>query len=69
MHPDADLPASGADRRDGRLGGGKLNEAKDILAYELTKLVHGDEEADKARQASKALFSGAGDASHMPTTG
>ena len=48
--------------------GAKLNEAKDILAYELTKLVHGDEEADKARQASKALFSGAGDASHMPTT-
>ena len=48
--------------------GAKLNEAKDILAYELTKLVHGDEEADKARQASKALFSGAGDAAHMPTT-
>ena len=48
--------------------GAKLNEAKEILAYELTKLVHGDEEADKARQASKALFSGAGDAAHMPTT-
>ena len=48
--------------------GAKLNEAKDILAYELTKLVHGDEDADKARQASKALFSGAGDAAHMPTT-
>ena len=48
--------------------GAKLNEAKDILAYELTKLVHGDEEADKARQASKALFSGVGDAAHMPTT-
>ena len=39
-----------------------------FLPLELTKLVHGDEEADKARQASKALFSGAGDAAHMPTT-
>src|SRR5574344_2035706 len=38
--------------------GAKLNEAKDILAYELTKLVHGDEEADKARNASKAMFGG-----------
>ena len=44
--------------------GAKLNEAKDILAYELTKLVHGDEEADKARSASKAMY-GAGDASQL----
>ena len=48
--------------------GSQLNEAKDILAYELTKLVHGEEEAEKARAASQALFSGAGDAEHMPTT-
>ena len=48
--------------------GAQLNEAKDILAYELTKLVHGEDEAEKARQASKALFSGAGDTEHMPTT-
>ena len=48
--------------------GAQLNEAKDILAFELTKLVHGEEEADKARAASRALFSGAGDAEHMPTT-
>ncbi len=48
--------------------GAQLNEAKDILAYELTKLVHSEEEAEKARTASKALFSGAGDAEHMPTT-
>ena len=48
--------------------GSQLNEAKDILAYELTKLVHGEEEADKARTASQALFSGAGDTEHMPTT-
>ena len=43
-------------------------KAKEILAYELTKLVHGEDEAEKARQASKALFSGAGDTEHMPTT-
>ena len=50
VHPDADLPASGADRRDGRRGrAAKLNEAKEILAYELTKLVHGEEEAEKAQ--------------------
>ncbi len=48
--------------------GAQLNEAKDILAYELTKLVHGEEEAEKARAASKALFSGSGDTEHMPTT-
>ena len=48
--------------------GAKLNEAKDILAFELTKLVHGEEEAEKARTASKALFAGGGDDTHMPTT-
>ena len=46
----------------------RLNEAKEILAYELTKLVHGQEEADKAKAASKALFAGNGDTEHMPTT-
>ena len=46
----------------------KLNEAKEILAYELTKLVHGEEEADKAKAASKALFVGGGDDANMPTT-
>ena len=48
--------------------GSQLNEAKEILAYELTKLVHGQEEADKAKAASKALFAGGGDTEHMPTT-
>ena len=48
--------------------GSQLNEAKEILAFELTKLVHGEEEAEKARDASRALFSGAGDTEHMPTT-
>jgi tyrosyl-tRNA synthetase len=46
----------------------KLNEAKDILAYELTSLVHGEEEAKKARAGAKAIFGGAGDSEHMPTT-
>ena len=48
--------------------GSQLNEAKEILAYELTKLVHGEDEAEKARAASKALFAGSGDTEHMPTT-
>ena len=48
--------------------GSQLNEAKEILAYELTKLVHGQEEAEKAKAASKALFAGNGDTEHMPTT-
>ena len=48
--------------------GSQLNEAKEILAYELTKLVHGEEEAEKAKAASKALFAGSGDTEHMPTT-
>ncbi len=48
--------------------GSKLNEAKDILAYELTKLVHGEEEATKARDVSKSLFGGGADNANMPTT-
>ena len=48
--------------------GSQLNVAKEILAYELTKLVHGEEEAEKAKAASKALFAGNGDTEHMPTT-
>ena len=47
--------------------GAQLNEAKEILAYELTKLVHGEEEAEKAKEASHALFSGSGDSANMPT--
>ena len=48
--------------------GSQLNEAKEILAYELTKLVHGDEEANKAMAAARALFSGTGSTDNMPTT-
>ena len=47
--------------------GSQLNKAKEILAYELTKLVHGEEEANKAQTAAKALFSQGGDSSNMPT--
>ena len=47
--------------------GSELNKAKEILAYQLTELVHGEEEANKAQEGARALFSGA-DTSHMPTT-
>ena len=46
----------------------QLNTAKEILAFELTKLVHGEEEAAKAQAAAKALFAGGGDDANMPTT-
>ena len=48
--------------------GSQLNRAKEILAYELTKLVHGEEEAEKAQAAAKALFAGGADDANMPTT-
>ena len=46
----------------------QLNTAKEILAFELTKLVHGEEEAEKAQASAKALFVGGGDDANMPTT-
>ena len=48
--------------------GSQLNQAKEVLAFELTKLVHGEEEANKALEASKALFAGGGSLENMPTT-
>ena len=48
--------------------GSQLNTAKEILAYELTALVHGKEEAEKAQEAAKALFVGGGDMSNVPAT-
>ena len=48
--------------------GSQLNTAKEILAYELTKLVHGEEEAKKADEAAKALFGGGANTDNMPTT-
>ena len=61
------LPLEEIDKMD-KWEGSQLNEAKEILAYELTKLVHGEEEAEKAKAASLALFAGEGDTEHMPTT-
>lgn len=48
--------------------GAQLNKAKEILAYELTELVHGKEEADKAMEAAKNIFAGGGSSENMPTT-
>ena len=48
--------------------GGRINEKKELLAHELTAMVHGPETADRAREAARALFSGEGDDANMPTT-
>ena len=61
------LPLEEIDAMD-KWEGSQLNKAKEILAYELTKLVHGEEEAEKAQAAAKALFSGAADLNNMPST-
>ena len=61
------LPLEQIDEMD-KWEGSQLNRAKEILAYELTALVHGEEEAKKAEASAKALFGGAGDSEHMPST-
>ena len=61
------LPLEQIDEMD-KWEGSQLNQAKEILAFELTKLVHGEEEAKKAEEGAKALFSGAGNTENMPTT-
>lgn len=61
------LPLEEIDKMD-EWEGSQLNKAKEILAFELTKMVHGEEEAKKAEEASKALFAGGGDDSNMPTS-
>lgn len=60
------LPLEQIDEMDG-WEGSQLNRAKEILAYELTSLVHGEEEAKKAEASAKALFGGVGDSEHIPT--
>ncbi len=60
------LPLSQIDEMD-KWEGSQLNRAKEILAYELTKLVHGEEEAEKAQASARGLFGGAADTEHMPT--
>ena len=61
------LPLEQIDEMD-KWEGSQLNRAKEILAFELTSLVHGEEEAKKAEASAKALFSGAGASDNMPTT-
>ena len=61
------LPLEEIDKMSG-WEGSQLNRAKEILAYELTKLVHGQEEADKAMSAAKAIFAAGGDSENMPST-
>lgn len=51
-----------------KLEGAQLNKAKEVLAFELTKMIHGEDEANKAQDAAKALFAGGSDNSNMPTT-
>ena len=60
------LPLEEIDKMD-KWEGSQLNTAKEILAFELTKLVHGEEEANKAQQTARALFSGSGSLDNMPS--
>ena len=61
------LPLEEIDAMD-KWEGSQLNRAKEILAYELTKLVHGEAEAEKAQETARGLFAGAGSTEHMPST-
>ncbi len=61
------LPLEEIDKMD-EWEGSQLNTAKEILAYELTKLVHGEEEAEKAQNTARAVFGGVGSHENMPTT-
>ena len=55
-------------RRLGALKDAEINKAKVVLAYEITKMIHGQEEADKAKAAAEGAFGGSGDMSNLPTT-
>ncbi|MDE6253829.1 MAG: tyrosine--tRNA ligase [Lachnospiraceae bacterium] len=55
-------------RRLGALEGAEINKAKEVLAYEITKIVHGEEEAEKAQEAARAVFASGGKSENMPTT-
>ena len=55
-------------RRLGALEGAEINKAKEVLAFEITKIVHGEEEAIKAQEAARAVFAGGGKSEDMPTT-
>ena len=61
------VPVEDIEEMEKDMEGSQFNKAKELLAYELTTLVHGKEEADKALEASKALFGGGGNSENMPT--
>jgi len=60
------VPVEQIEEMEKTMEGAQFNAAKELLAYELTKLVHGEEEAEKAKAAAKALFGGSGDNENMP---
>ncbi len=62
------VPVEQIEEMERTMEGAELNKAKELLAYELTKLVHGEEEATKADAAAKAVFQGGGNSADMPTT-
>lgn len=62
------VPIEEIEEMEKTMEGSQFNKAKELLAYELTKLVHGEAEADKARDAAKAVFGGSGSDENMPTT-
>ena len=62
------VPIDEIEEMEKTMEGADFNKAKELLAYELTKLVHGEEEADKARDAAKAIFANGGASENMPTT-
>ena len=62
------VPIEEIEEMEKHMEGAEYNKAKELLAYELTKLVHGQEEADKADAAAKAIFAGGGDSADMPST-
>ena len=62
------LPIEEIEAMEAWQGTGKINDAKEILAYEVTKIVHGQEEADKARAAARAIFGAGTDSADMPST-
>ena len=62
------VPIEQIEEMEKTMEGAQFNKAKELLAYELTKLIHGEEEANKADAAAKAIFAGSGDSENMPST-
>ncbi|MBR1563071.1 MAG: tyrosine--tRNA ligase [Ruminococcus sp.] len=62
------VPIEEIEEMEKTMEGAQFNKAKELLAFELTKLIHGEEEAQKADAAAKAIFAGSGDSENMPST-